>query len=157
MLGPKVIDKIINNHDRCTYKVSRDAQLNSFFRFADSVMKKHDTIPGVYHPHMEPTDYINKNLSDKPYFKGVKMDDLLKWFEKNDDPRFPLITSASFTPNIISYNNGFLNLTTLQFTLWSKVKTPPINNHYFEADCDPASWAPSPPQNRRCRSGFRPS
>jgi hypothetical protein len=62
------------------------------------------------------------------------MEQIVKWFDTNDHPQFERLTAEKMQRNIISFEDGYLNIDTLEFFKWSEVtsRAPPLTEHYFD-------------------------
>lgn len=134
--GERHLERIRSPMRKITYLLCKYAKENDLKRYGSVVMLPHVTIPGVYIQGEDAQDYINKVCVavgfEIPAMKPVK-----EWFEQCDHKCFPLIKSNSFNRKVISFANGYLNLDSLLFTLWTEAEEIPLTDHYFEKDFDP--------------------
>jgi hypothetical protein len=134
--GPKVLHKLPGPYRKCEYVVSHEAQLGDFKRVGDLVFEPHKIIPGVYIQKEKALDFMNRLLRGYQFAKvPLMMDKMMKWFESTDCDRFPRLTESSFRRDVVSFTDGFLDMKTLMFNLWSEWTGPvPITDHYFEKE-----------------------
>jgi hypothetical protein len=139
--GEKAIQKINGEIRKVAYLLSRHAQLNGGLkRMNDWVMAPHKTIPGVFCRTVEDTEYINIVLKSYNAFGSVPFNKIREWFSTTDNERFELLTRAKFDKSIISFQNGYLPLQSIEFVTWEDHgaggQAPPITDHYFDVQLD---------------------
>ena len=133
--GERCLHKIKGKFEQQVYLLYRNAQMNHFKRLHDNVMRPHKTIPGVYVEYEKSNDYINRVLKNN-YGGTFRMNPLDEWFCQVDHPKFELLTYSKMNKSVISFQNGYLNIETMDFELWSDVETPPLTDHYFDVKID---------------------
>ena len=131
--GPKDINRILSPMKKHTYLLSEYGHAHGYMRYGGAVAEKHPTIPGVLVTGMENVDYINHVLAPYDYTKTMKMATLVDWFDTHEDLRFRLLKDVNFRSDVISFQNGFLNMETLMFTEWADLDgEPPLTRHFFD-------------------------
>ena len=144
--GPKVLKKMKSDFHRCVYLLSREAKLHKLKRMDLNVYRPHPSIPGVYVPAEEYSDFINKTLCSSPYLMSVKNDDLSTWMRTQDHRHFELLCVSKFA-NVIAFRNGCFDLESLQFSRYvqnskgewkmDNGKVPPMTQQFYDREFIP--------------------
>lgn len=115
------------------YLLTREGQLNNYKRLDGYAMKPHEAIPGVFVKFEESHRYIDRVLGDYRVFQECKMENIQKWFDTiATRPFFDLVYRSDIRSDVISFQNGYWDLNTLDFHEWKNVKSAPLTDHYFE-------------------------
>lgn len=132
--GPKSIYRIPDKDRRQTYIVTQFAKERFLKRYDEHTMKPHPSIPGVYIQDEKNDDFMNKILKEYEFAETRSMKNMCEWFNSNDHKQFELLTDAKMRRDVISFENGFLNIDTMIFTLWTDLGDvlPPLTNHYYD-------------------------
>ena len=125
----------LHGDDRPKYLLSRSGQLGKFKRLDGWVLKPHPNIPGAMKRDVEAEPFINQVLvSDHGNLHSYKMETLVTWFNKIQDPMFPLMDFDQFDRYVISFQDGYYHLKKNIFTPWTAENRadPPITNNFFD-------------------------
>ena len=132
LLGEKSLLRIPSQTARIKYLVAREGQLKKYRRMDALVMGPHPTIPGVYVDIEDAKEFINHAMCGTSTGTDMKMKDIIEWFETVDDPRFPLLRTDMIHPYAVAFRDGWFNIKTREFTVWSEEVQPPLTNHFFD-------------------------
>jgi hypothetical protein len=99
----------------------------------DWVIAPHKTIRAV-----EGTEYINRVLKSYNAFGSVPFNKIREWFSTTDNELFELLSHAKFDKSIISFQDGYLPLQSLEFMPWEDhgQSAPPLTDHFFDITLD---------------------
>jgi hypothetical protein len=120
-----------------TLKLCGEAYRHGYIRYGNTVRKKHATIKGVFVEHCTIPAFVNQTLQDEPQFAG-KMKRLVDWCQSQNHHLFPRFTDDMFAKDHVSFENGRLTLSTMEFEEWTNIEHPESqpNWHFFEMDYD---------------------
>jgi hypothetical protein len=130
--GPRALERLPRDEDRQIYLLTRQGKQEGIKRRDGFVMKPHEHIPGVYIKSEENTVFINRVLKSQHCFRTASMRRLTDWFGTIDNDQFQLLTPTSMSTTTISFLDGYFDLDTLLFHLWTEVKEVPKTDHFFE-------------------------
>ncbi len=143
--GEKDIERMAP-FERLTYVMSRYAKMhNGLARMGECVMEPHPKIVGVYQPSgLLKNEWINERLRDDRVFKeSNRMNDLLKWWDLNDNVDFPIIAEGRSDRYLVAFSNDqYVDLRTMQvYTLaqfTQQYNRSPVTFHWYDAPYTPA-------------------
>ena len=127
---PKVLKKIKPVTRVMPYMLSQEAMRCNLRRKNGFVMQAHPNVPDAWQQLIESKMWITSVLKDHSDFQVAKMQDLLTWFDNNDNTQFPILKDNI---RYVAFKDKRFDLETLKCEDWDSITTHVDCPHYFDS------------------------
>ena len=102
------------------YMLSQEAMRCNLRRKNGFVMQAHPNVPDAWQQLIESKMWITSVLKDHSDFQVAKMQDLLTWFDNNDNTQFPILKDNI---RYVAFKDKRFDLETLKCEDWDSITT----------------------------------